>query len=160
MPASLASNRLEEKEEGDSTEDGEHDLIRQIGWKALFAFTTMQHLPVLSAALITATISALTMPALAVLYGLIFRQFADFGSGKIAGSVLLSKTSRYCIYQTGIVALNWLSNSVDFAMFLTFGELQARSARERIFGALVRKDLAWYDTRQNGIAAFLPRLQG
>jgi ATP-binding cassette subfamily B (MDR/TAP) protein 1 len=53
----------------------------------------------------------------------------------------------------------WFANSVYFTLFLTFGELQARSAREKIFNTLLKKDLEWYDTRENGIAAFLPSLQ-
>ncbi|KAF2868020.1 multidrug resistance protein-like protein 2 [Massariosphaeria phaeospora] len=153
------SNRTDEQKKVDSVEDAEHEFIRKVGWKALFGFTTKQHLPVLSIAFFTATVSALTLPAMAVLYGLMFRQFAEFGSGKIAGDVLLRNISKYCIYLTGVVSLNWLSNSIYFAMFLTFGELQARSARDRMFNALIQKDMAWYDTRQSGVAAFLPAIQ-
>jgi ATP-binding cassette subfamily B (MDR/TAP) protein 1 len=46
-----------------------------------------------------------------------------------------------------------------FFFFLTFGELQARSARTRVFETLIKKDIGWFDTRETGVAAFLPRIQ-
>jgi ATP-binding cassette subfamily B (MDR/TAP) protein 1 len=60
---------------------------------------------------------------------------------------------------TGIASVNWMANSIYFFFFLTFGELQARSARNRIFDALMSKDMAWYDTRETGTAALLPAIQ-
>ncbi|KAF2264340.1 P-loop containing nucleoside triphosphate hydrolase protein [Lojkania enalia] len=139
--------------------DEEDGLTRRAGWKTLFGFTTKRHLPVLSLAVTMAAIAALTLPAMAILYGILFRQFADYGSGKINGTALLRNASKYCLYMTGIAAINWLTNSLYFILFLIFGELQARSARERIFNTLVRRDMEWYDTRQNGIAALLSTIQ-
>jgi ATP-binding cassette subfamily B (MDR/TAP) protein 1 len=65
----------------------------------------------------------------------------------------------YCLILTRIIALNWMANSFYFFFFLTFGELRARGARNRIFDALIKKDMAWFDTRETGIAAFLPAIQ-
>ncbi|KAF2795693.1 P-loop containing nucleoside triphosphate hydrolase protein [Melanomma pulvis-pyrius CBS 109.77] len=150
-------NNSDEQEK--AIQDEENDFIRQVGWKALFGFTTKKHIPVLLVALFCATVSALTLPAFAVVYGLIFRQFASFGSGEITGTVLLRNASKYCTYLTALAAINWFSNSLYFAMYLTFGELQASNARNRIYDALLRKDMAWYDTRRSGITAFLPAIQ-
>jgi ATP-binding cassette subfamily B (MDR/TAP) protein 1 len=157
--SSLESNTTDEQEKKQTQQNEEHDNLRSVGWKALFSFTTRQHLPVLSAAIVFGTIAALTLPALAIMYGLVFRQFADYGTGKITGKVLLHNASRVCTIMTGISALNWIANSVYFSMFLTFGELQANSARNKIFGALLLREMEWYDTRKSGTAAFLPAVQ-
>lgn len=148
-----------EQEKTQLEDDEQNDFMRRVGWKALFGFTTKKHIPMFCAALLVAVIAALTLPAMAVLFGLIFRQFAEYASAKITGPVLLHNASKYCLYLTAVCTVCWFANSVYFALFLAFGELQARSARERIFDALLRKDMKWYDTRQSGVAAFLPSVQ-
>jgi ATP-binding cassette subfamily B (MDR/TAP) protein 1 len=155
---SLASNRADEQEGMSITEADEEDLIRKMGWNVLFSFTTRKHIPVLSVALVFATIAALTLPAMAVVFGLIFRQFADFGAGKLSATEFLHNVSRYCTYLTAFGGVSWMANSVYFMSFLMFGELQARSARDRLFDALLKKDMAWYDTKDTGVAAFLPAI--
>ncbi|KAJ4286276.1 ATP-dependent permease [Kalmusia sp. IMI 367209] len=154
-----ASNSTDEPDKQDEQDAEEQKYIHDMGWKALFSFTTRKHLPVLALAVASATLAALTLPALAVMYGLIFREFANFGAGSISSSKFLREISKYCIYVTAFGGLSWLGNSLYFVAFLTFGELQARSARGKIFGALLKKDMAWYDTRDTGMSAFLPAMQ-
>jgi ATP-binding cassette subfamily B (MDR/TAP) protein 1 len=154
---SPASNDTYEPEK--TTQDEENELLRHVGWKALFGFTTRKHIPVFCLAFFCATVAALTLPAFAVVYGLVFRQFASFGSGQMTGPELLRNASKYCTYLTALAVINWFSNSIYFASYLTFGELQASGARNRIYKALLQKDMAWYDTRQSGITAFLPSIQ-
>lgn len=139
--------------------DDHHELLQDMGWKCLFSFTTRAHIPILCTALFFAFIAALTLPAMAVLFGLIFRQFTDFASGKISSSDMLQNSSNYCIYLTAVCAGTWFTNSVYFMLFLAFSELQARSARERIFNALLHKNVEWYDSQESGIAALLPTIQ-
>lgn len=159
MATSTTSKATDEQKEVHAEDDDHHEVIQEMGWKVLFGFTTRKHLPVAFSALVIAIVAAVTLPAMAVLYGLISRELANYGSGKISGTVLLQNVSTLCIYLTAVCAVCWFANSIYFALFLAFGELQARSARERIFKTLLRKDLEWYDTRENGIAAFLPSLQ-
>lgn len=159
MTTSSASNATDEQNKKQADDDEHHEILRQVGWKAIFSFTTRKHLPVLFAACFFGFFAAITLPAMAVIFGLIFRQFSDFAAGKISGPTLLHKASDYCIYLTAICAFNWFTNSLYFALFLAFSELQARSARDKIFRALLRKDIEWYDTRESGIAAFLPAVQ-
>lgn len=142
-----------------TTEEEENELIRRVGWKALLSFTTRKHIPILCLAFFCATVAALTLPAFAVVYGLVFRQFASFGSGQMTGPELLRNASKYCTYLTALAAINWFANSIYFASYLTFGELQASSARNRVYKALLQKDMAWYDMRKSGITAFLPSVQ-
>jgi ATP-binding cassette subfamily B (MDR/TAP) protein 1 len=154
---SPASNDTYEPEK--TTQDEENELLRHVGWKALLGFTTRKHIPIFCLAFFCATVAALTLPAFAVVYGLVFRQFASFGSGQMTGPELLRNASKYCTYLTALAVINWVSNSIYFASYLTFGELQASGARNRIYKALLQKDMAWYDTRQSGITAFLPSIQ-
>lgn len=139
--------------------DEESEYILKVGWKALFGFTTRKHVPGLLGALLGATIAALTMPVFAIVYGLIFGKYTEYGAGQISGNEMMSSITRYCIIITGLATINWISNSLYFLFFLAFGEMQARSARNRIFEALIQKDLAWYDTRETGVTALLSAIQ-
>ena len=159
MATSPASNSTEEQEKPTVKASEEEEYVLQVGWKALFGFTTIKHLPVLTGAILSATVAALTLPVFAIIYGLIFGSYTAYGAGTIESNELISNVTRYCIIITGLGLLNWVSNSVYFFFFLTFGELQAKSARNRIFDALIKKDITWYDTRETGIAAFLPAIQ-
>lgn len=131
----------------------------KVGWKVLFGFTTTRHVPVVLCGLLSTTVAALTMPAFAVLYGLIFGQYTIYGAGLTDSHALMSNMTKYCIILAGICTLNWIANSFQYFCFLTFGELQARSARNRIFDALIKKDMAWFDTRETGTAAVLSTVQ-
>jgi ATP-binding cassette subfamily B (MDR/TAP) protein 1 len=159
MAPPTASNGSSEKENVSPQAKEEHQYLAHAGWRALFGFTTRRHLPVLSCGLLSAIIAAASIPVFAIIYGLIFRDYTSYGAGNIDSSALRSKVARYCLILTGVASLNWMANSFYFFFFLTFGELQARSARNKIFDALLRKDMAWYDTRETGIAAFLPGIQ-
>ncbi|KZM19619.1 ABC-type xenobiotic transporter [Ascochyta rabiei] len=139
--------------------DEEQQYALQVGWKALFAFTTNSHLAVLMSALASAAIAAATLPVFSIIYGLVFGAYSDYGAGKANGDELLSEVTRLCLIMTGIAAASWIFNSIFFFLFLLFGELQAKSARTRIFDVLIRKDMTWFDMRESGIAAFLPTIQ-
>jgi ATP-binding cassette subfamily B (MDR/TAP) protein 1 len=159
MAPAAASNTTIDQDKPRIETNEEQRRTLQVDWKALFWFTTKKHLPLLSGAIVSASIAAATLPVLAIIYGLIFRDYTDYGTGKIESNELRSGVTRYCLILTGLVSLSWMSNSLYFFFFLTFGEFQARTARNRIFDALMKKDMAWYDTREMGIAAFLPTLQ-
>ncbi|KAH6620358.1 P-loop containing nucleoside triphosphate hydrolase protein [Boeremia exigua] len=159
MAANSDSRQSEEVEKIATQADEEQRYAEQIGWKALFAFTTNSHLVVLISALASAAVAATTLPIFSVLYGLVFGAYSDYGAGKFDGDKLLSEVSRLCLILTGIAAANWVLNSIFFFLFLFFGELQAKSARTRIFKVLLQKDMSWFDMRDSGIAAFLPTIQ-
>lgn len=159
MATTAASNCGDNPNKQDILDAEEQQFADNMGWKALFSFTTRKHMPVLAFAMFASTLAALTLPALAVLYGLLFREFGSVAQGDKSDSQFLKQVSMYCIYVTAIGGVSWLGNSLHFAAFMTFGEMQARSARGRIFGALLKKDMVWFDTRSTGVAAFLPAVQ-
>lgn len=133
--------------------------MSKVGWKVLFSFITTRHVPVVLCGLLSTTVAALTMPAFAVLYGLVFGQYTMYGAGSTDSHTLMVNMTRYCIILAGICTLNWIANSFQYSCFLTFSELQGRSARNRTFEALIKKDMAWFDTRETGTAAFLSTVQ-
>lgn len=137
----------------------EQQYASQVGWKALFGFTTTSHLAILISALASAAAAAATLPVFSVIYGLVFGAYSNYGAGRADGDELLSEVTRLCLIMTGVAAANWVLNSIFFFLFLLFGELQAKSARNRIFNVLIRKEMEWFDTRESGIAAFLPTIQ-
>lgn len=150
MPAAVHENML-------SDDDASHTV--QGSWMALFGFTTTKHLPALAGALLGAIIAALTLPVFAIVYGFIFRDYTDYAAGTSDSEALVDRITKNCILLCAVVAVNWVSNSVYYFFSLSFGELQARSARDRIFNALMKKDMTWYDTRNIGTAAFLSVVQ-
>ncbi|KAI4652720.1 uncharacterized protein J4E78_007547 [Alternaria triticimaculans] len=113
-------------------------------------------MPALLGGIAMASVAALSMPAFAILYGLVSGQYTSHGEGSRSSSQLMSNMARFCVILTALATLNWIADSFYYLFFLRFGELQARSARNRIFDALIKKDMAWIDTREDGIAAFLP----
>lgn len=157
MPSSSPSMTEPAKRISQDGEEGDH--LRISGWKALFCFTTRRHLPILSVAVFAALIAALANPAIAFVFGSIFHQFTEFGSGHITAAEFLRQISKYCTYLTAFGCASWIANSIYFMLFLSFGELQAHSARQTIFTALLRKDMVWYDTRDTGITALLSSVQ-
>lgn len=150
---------MEEHEKTVAQTEEERQYVLQVGWKALFGFTTKKHLPVLCGAVLSAIVASITMPVFAIVYGLIFRAYTNYGAGHIDSHELIATVTRYCVILCGIAALTLITDSLYFSFFLAFGELQAKSARNRIFEALLKKDMTWYDTRETGVAASLPVIQ-
>ncbi|KAJ4413300.1 ATP-dependent permease [Didymella pomorum] len=159
MATPAPSDRSGKDEQITTQADDEQEYAAQVGWKALFGFTTTSHIAVLISALASAAAAAATLPIFSIMYGRIFGAYSDYGAGKTDGDELLSEITRLCVIMTGIAAASWVLNSAFFFLFLLFGELQAKSARTRIFDVLIRKDITWYDMRESGIAAFLPTIQ-
>lgn len=146
--------------EGDTAKDaGSLRDEPRAGWKALFNFTTRKHLGPLCAALISAVASGAVVPVRSELMGKIFDQFARHGGGTFTQEDFKKQVIRWCLALVGLGAGSWLLNCGLFFTWILFGELQARSVRERLFSGLLVKEMAWYDTRTSGIGAMIPRLQ-
>ncbi|KZF26266.1 P-loop containing nucleoside triphosphate hydrolase protein [Xylona heveae TC161] len=128
-------------------------------WRALFRFTSLSDALWLSFAVLLSIISGMIVPALAFVLGKTFNSFADFGAGRIDGSTLRQRVSHDCTVLAGLGSASWLLNGSYLMFWVCFGELQARSARERIFASLSTKNVEWYDMESNGTGALLPRMK-
>jgi ATP-binding cassette subfamily B (MDR/TAP) protein 1 len=98
-------------------------------------------------------------PINAWIQGKLFESFSLLGAGQLTGEELYNGDRRYVLYFVGLAAATWVVNAGEFSCWMTFGELQAKSARDRLFHGLLEKDIEWYDLRKHGIGALLPRLQ-
>jgi ATP-binding cassette subfamily B (MDR/TAP) protein 1 len=131
------------------------DDVQAAPWKALFFFTTKSHLTCLFIGLAAALAAGGITPAQSYLLGKAFDAFTNSSSP----SAVLKSVTNYTIYLTALGVGSWLVHFVFFSAWLAFGELQANSARERLFLGMLSKEIEWYDMRKNGIGAMIPRLQ-
>ena len=129
------------------------------GWLSLFKFTTKKHVPILVSGVLLALAASLTTPALAVLLGNIFDSFTIYGAGGTTGHELVEKITNGCIGLACLGAVSWALNASYFTLFVLFGELQASSARGTLFEQLLKRNLEWFETQQDGTGAFLSSLQ-
>lgn len=129
--------------------------VQTVPWRALFFFTTKSHLTCLFVGLAAALAAGGLGPAQSYLLGKAFNAFTNSSSP----SAVLTSVTNYTIYLLALGVGSWLVHFVFFSAWLAFGELQANSARERLFLGMLTKDIEWYDMRKNGIGALIPRLQ-
>ncbi|KAI1459815.1 P-loop containing nucleoside triphosphate hydrolase protein [Annulohypoxylon moriforme] len=125
----------------------------------LFTFTTWRHCGPLTAGLISAVFSGALRTSLAILIGKIFGVISEFGSGQLSGPDTLAQVSSWCIILTLIGGAGWLVNFAFMFSWILFSELQAKNIRQRIFVAMLRKDMEWFDRQEDGIASLLVRMQ-
>lgn len=128
-------------------------------WRALFFFTTKSNLPTMITGVLFSVIAGASPPINAWIQGKIFESFSLLGAGQLTGEKLYNDDKKYVLYFVALAGATWLVNAGEFACWMSFGELQAKSARDRLFHGLLEKDIEWYDMRKHGIGALLPRLQ-
>lgn len=132
---------------------------KQAPWRALFYFTTKKNLPLLACGVALSLIAGAVEPAQAFIMGKFFDGFTQFATGKLKGDAFVEHEKKWIFYLLALSAASWIGNFLDYAAWMAFGELQAKSARDRLFYGLMEREIEWYDMRKNGIGAMLPRLQ-
>lgn len=135
--------------------DSTDDDIHAASWKALFSFTTKSHLTCLAIALSATLATGGIAPAQSYLTGQAFNAFTTSSST----SNPLERISKYALYMVAVGLGSWLIHFIMSSAWFAFGELQANSARNRLYLAMLEKEIGWYDMRKNGIGAMIPRLQ-
>ncbi|KAI5309305.1 hypothetical protein KEM55_003560, partial [Ascosphaera atra] len=53
----------------------------------------------------------------------------------------------------------WCLQTLLTASWFCFAQLQTKTLREDVFAALLKKEISWFDTRDEGVQAILARLQ-
>ncbi len=135
------------------------DPPRRPPWKALFYFTTRSNLPLLFLGIFCSILSGTASPFQSYLTGKLFQGFTSYASGAWTLDHFMIEQKKYVFYLLAMAGGSWFFHSLEFVCWLAFGELQAKSMRDRLFHGLLEKDIEWYDMRKNGIGALLPRLQ-
>ena len=155
-PAGLDSMEIDVDQPADLPVEGDaHEHARYARWRDLFTFTSKSHIVILIMALILSIASGIVIPALAIFIGKIFDQFTRFGREEISGPDLRRKVSTYGLALLGLGCVSGLLNALYFSFWMIFGELQAKSARERLFDGMLDKDMEWYDSHKAGTDARL-----
>jgi ATP-binding cassette subfamily B (MDR/TAP) protein 1 len=128
-------------------------------WRSLFFFTTKSNQPTLITGILFSVMAGAAPPINAWIQGKIFESFSLLGAGQLTGEELYNGDRKYVLFFVGLAAATWVVNAGESSCWMTFGELQAKGARDRLFHGLLEKEIEWYDLRKHGIGALLPRLQ-
>lgn len=140
-------------------EDIINEQVQFARWHDLFNYTSKTHSIILVLALIISVASGMIVPALALFFGKIFDYFTKFGGGQINGLDLKQDVSSYACYLVGLGCASGLLNACFYMLWMIFGELQAKGAREQLFNGMIEKEMEWYDRRTAGISTHSSRLQ-
>ncbi|KAI1124078.1 P-loop containing nucleoside triphosphate hydrolase protein [Nemania abortiva] len=125
----------------------------------LFTFTAWRHIWLLVAGLVAAALIGGLATTMSLLLGRIFAVISQFGSGHLTESETISQVSSWCVLLTVIGGAALLVNFAFMCSWIAFSELQARSIRSSIFRGLLRKEMEWFDTQEDGIPSLLIRMQ-
>ncbi|KAI2467630.1 P-loop containing nucleoside triphosphate hydrolase protein [Annulohypoxylon bovei var. microspora] len=132
---------------------------RSPSFKHLFTFTTWRHCGPLAAGIAASIFSGALRTSLAILIGKIFEVISEFGSGQLNGPETLAQVSSWCVILTLIGGAGWFVNFAFMFSWILFSELQAKNIRQRVFRAMLRKDMEWFDRQEDGVASLLVRMQ-
>lgn len=154
-------HKVNKSHDSTNTDESEATLRqrRTAPWRALFFFTTKANLPCLILGITCSVIAGLAAPFTAFLTGKVFNGFTEYAAGQWSKEKLHNEEIKYIIFLVCVAVAKSMIHSLDFTLWMSFGELQAKSARDRLFYGLLEKNTEWYDMRKNGIGALLPRLQ-
>jgi ATP-binding cassette subfamily B (MDR/TAP) protein 1 len=158
-PISGTSNADTAKISEPASETTKSEDSAKAPWRALFFFTTKSNLPILISGIVFSLIAGASAPINAWLQGKLFENFSLLGASQLTTEQVYDSNRKYVLYFVALAGATWLVNTGEFACWMSFGELQAKSARDRLFHGLLKKEIEWYDMRKHGIGALLPRLQ-
>ncbi|KAF3936548.1 hypothetical protein ABW19_dt0201890 [Dactylella cylindrospora] len=138
-------------------EGGEMHMRSHISWVSYFAFTRQSHVYILVLAILSAIASAAILPLSSILLGKIFGEFALYGRGEATGAELLANITEWIKYYVVLAGGGWVIYGVFYCSWIWFGELQAESARKRLYAALLAKELEWFDNTDHEITKVASR---
>lgn len=128
-------------------------------FRVLFTFMVWRHSWLLVAGLVTAALVGALTTTQSILLGRIFAVISQFGSGHLTGAETIAQISSWCVLLAVVGGAAFIINFGFMCSWIAFSELQARNIRSKIFRGLLKKEMEWYDTRPDGIASLLVRMQ-
>jgi ATP-binding cassette, subfamily B (MDR/TAP), member 1 len=128
-------------------------------WRALLFFTNWNHIGFFSLGLISSVATGAVIPIQAYIVGQLTQQLANYGTGSETGAGFKSESNRYVIWLVFLGSASWLANSGFFLSWVIFGELQARSARQKLFNSLIKREFEWFDKRKDGVGPLATCIQ-
>jgi ATP-binding cassette subfamily B (MDR/TAP) protein 1 len=128
-------------------------------WRALLFFTNWNHIGFLSLGLLSSVATGAVIPIQAYIVGQLSQQLVNYGTGSETGIGFKSESKRYVIWLVLLGSASWLVNSGFFISWVIFGELQARSARQKLFSSLIEREFEWFDKRKDGVGSLATCIQ-
>ena len=128
-------------------------------WRSLFIFTTREHSAAIGFSAISTILAGLLKPTAAIFFGNIFSILAKFGGGTLDANGMLKEISTWCLALTILGLAAWVFEGFFLSAWIIFGELQAKSVRQKMFTGMLDKEMEWYDLREDGIGSLLIRIQ-
>lgn len=128
-------------------------------WRSLFIFTTRRNVGGLVIAVIMSVAAGVTKPVAAIFFGNIITQLTNFGAGTTTGEDMLHEISKWCIALTVLGCYSTVVQTIFFSSWVLFGETQAQNARNSMFTGMLRKDMEWFDLREDGVGPLAIRIQ-
>lgn len=155
MPSLSASTS---RDIGDQ-QDKRQTARRGSTWRHLFAFTEQKHIAPLALAVLAAACAAGAKTSYAIFLGKVMDVVTPLGAGTISKESAMTSVSFWCVILTAVGAAAWVFNSAFMAAWVIFGELIAKNARATLFDDLLYKDMAWFDSQQEGISSVLSSIE-
>lgn len=128
-------------------------------WTSLFAFTSRAQALLLSISFLVAVATGAAGPIYNIFFGKVLDAFTEFAQGQLDGPTFKRKIAIDSAIIAAIGMGNWILNAIFLSLWISFGEAQARICRKGLFDRLLDMSTSWYDTRQSGISALMPRIQ-
>lgn len=128
-------------------------------WRHIFAFMERQHVGVLILATVMAACAAGLKTSNAIFLGKFLDIDTQIGNGSITMKTAFEREILLCILITAVGAASWLCNWTFMTAWIIFGELTAKSAREKVFTTLLYKDMSWFDSQAEGMSSALSSIQ-
>lgn len=125
----------------------------------LFAFTERRHAGPLVCAVLAAALAAGTKTIYAILLGKVVGIVVPLGLGTMSKADALSSVSFWALILTVLGIVAWICNSALMTLWVIFGELVAKSTREKLFSDLMYKNMGWYDSQEEGVSSTLSAMQ-
>ncbi|KAL1895694.1 ATP-dependent permease [Sporothrix stenoceras] len=147
QPSSKEKKKKEKKEKKEKE--------KTAGLSHLFVAHTCQDMFICLLATAASAAVAAAKTAYALLLGQIFQVISDYGSGTLSAHDTLREVGKWCLVLTALGIGMAVCASLLMGLWIVHGEARARTVRLRLFGSLLSKEMAWFDTRGGGMASLM-----
>lgn len=147
---------------GGSNSKRPDDALKSDGgatWRHLFVFAQRGQAGFLSLAIVASLLVAAVKTVFAVLIGRIMDIVSPLGAGSMNAGTAMAGLTVWCVVLAGLGLAAWAFNSALLALWIIFGELVAKTARNCIFERLLDREMAWFDGHHEGLSSALSGMQ-
>lgn len=134
------------------------DTLYRPRWTSLLAFSSRPQTYLLCISFASAISAGAAGPIYNIFFGKVLDLFTEFAGDQLDPSGFKRRVAFDSAIIAGIGVGNWILNALFLGLWMSLGQYQARTCYNRIFDRLLDKPISWYDTRQSGISALMPKI--